>query len=352
MAVVKFIHIGDFKTGTTWLQRNVFLNDPRIRLLGEGASDVAVQEWAALEALSYEAEPDLQEWAARFSVFTDKASEGGDKLVGVSRESLIDPDYLYFSGYRTMAHRLQETFGDTKIICVFRNQTELLPSLYSTYIKNGGINSYQDIFGSEQRLENLRKRLCYDRVVDVYCQLFGRENCLFMLFDELAADPESFLSRLYGFIGLEHPPKAIRPGQPNRRLSRAGLALNRVLNKFIRSSYNDQPFFPGLDLLAGALYSTLFPRKATVLCNRMAFLQENDRNSTRFRHVGSKIVVAAIRAFCEKLAWGPPARSPALPDILLETIATSNQVLADKYDLPTNRYGWPMAERIKSGNTR
>ena len=37
---VQFLHIGDYKTGTTWLQRHVLGADDRIYLAGEGHDDL------------------------------------------------------------------------------------------------------------------------------------------------------------------------------------------------------------------------------------------------------------------------------------------------------------------------
>ena len=62
--VLQFLRIGDYKTGTTWLQRHVLRSNDRIYLVGEGHDDLEPELWAALETLTYAGGRDSKVYSA------------------------------------------------------------------------------------------------------------------------------------------------------------------------------------------------------------------------------------------------------------------------------------------------
>lgn len=304
--MARFLHIGDYKTGTTWLQRHVLGVDNRVYLAGEGSDDLEARLWAALETLTYSPEFDAAQWAEQFAKLMRQRSIQRGVIAGISRESLICGDPVHFHNWREMAWRMRQVFGPIKIIITFRDPKALLPSLYSTYIKMGGTRSMKDLFLDSSRLQHFHARLDYGQIKTYYAELFGAENCLFLNYDELHRNPEQFVARLYGFIGLQ-PPSIERTVQerPNPSLTVVGAAFQRWMNKAVRSIFNRKCASPVLESMI-------------VKCVRFLKRTDTDLQKKRLSHLDAKTLdemagnfpvenlyyLAGIRAIAEWFPWG------------------------------------------------
>ncbi len=305
---VQFLHIGDYKTGTTWLQRHVLGADDRIYLVGEGGDELEAELWAALETLTYATEFDAEQWAARFSGLMRERSIQRSVIAGISRESLICGDPFHFHNWRQMAQRLRQVFGPVKIIITFRNIKALLPSLYSTYIKIGGTRSMKDLFLDPARLQYFHERLNYGEIKTYYINLFGEENCLFLNYEELRQSPKKFVGGFYEFIGLQPPSiESTVQERPNPSLTVAGATFQRFMNHGVRSMFNRRSVSPILESLISKGIRLVRKTDPALQKRRLSHL-----DAQTLSEMGGELPIenmhylAGIRAISERISWGRP----------------------------------------------
>jgi len=101
---------------------------------------------------------------------------------------------------------------EAKIIVVLRNQLSIVNSAYRTYIKAGGVWSFpryaQEIIKC--------KKYNYAELLSKYFRLFGKENCLVLLYENLLTNPVEYINTILSFIGVsspkQHDLKQFRPG--------------------------------------------------------------------------------------------------------------------------------------------
>ena len=199
------IHVGLHKTGTTFLQYEIFskLKNTNCTFL-----------------LKYETK-----------IYDDKINIISDEELSVNpftptyhREHL-DCDYRF-----VIADRLHSIFPDAKIILGIRDKESWVRSIYSQYVKSGGIYSF-DIF---------RKDIFDESFLDFDAYI----KCLKGLFDEvfvyhledLKKDNDSFVKNICDFIGAEVPDYESTIYE--NKLSKRQIKMALFLNRFFASDFN------------------------------------------------------------------------------------------------------------------
>ena len=216
------IHIGYHKTGTTWLQRQVF-NDATLGFSEVWPPDVVEHAFITVNPFSFDA------GAAR-AVMTPFAAEG-TRLV-VSHERMSGQPLQGGMDSRAIADRLHESFGDASVLIVIRDQREMLISVYKQ-ITTKGLN--RDSFERflEHRVEIGRSSpviefLEYHYLIAYYQSLFGADRVLVLPYEGLK-DPIDFVARITKFVGLPQPSDVTRTRE-NVGLPTASIAVLRYLN--------------------------------------------------------------------------------------------------------------------------
>jgi len=120
-----------------------------------------------------------------------------------------------------------------KIIMFIRNQNTWLLSLYSQYLKGGGLLSLHDFIECQLNNMNLDAHYIdwYPLIKYLY-GVFGQDNVLVCLYEDLKESPQKNADEIFSFLNI--PSCVINPEKVNPSLSRYGLALRRFLNHFIR----------------------------------------------------------------------------------------------------------------------
>jgi hypothetical protein len=145
--------------------------------------------------------------------YLDQFREAGEKTV------LGEASVWYLSS-STAAQRIKEFEPRAKILIHVRNPADLIVSYHSELLFHG----YEDIEDLEQALDAEKQRLegrnipvqCvvprvlyYSEVVrfteqiERFFTLFGRENVLVNIFDDLVADPAALYRRTLAFLGVD-----------------------------------------------------------------------------------------------------------------------------------------------------
>ncbi len=224
------IHIGYPKTGTKWLQKNLFpnlegcffLNRPQV-------FDLLIK-------------PDTFEFSAtECKQQIDKLAQG--RRVAISEELLLgglDIGFGVGEFIVTMANRLKSVYSDALIIITLRNQVEAISSVYGHYIKSGGTYSPSSFLGIEGRHKSFYKNhhlfslkfFEYDRIVNHYMELFGKEKVIILYYEDFLSDQVQFIQEFSRLVGIPTTNAMPVLRFENKRLSSASVKIMRLLNRF------------------------------------------------------------------------------------------------------------------------
>lgn len=213
------VHIGYHKTGTTFLQNNVF---PRL----EGLEYVSYAECRQLFAavysdttLEFDPEVHTQFTGAGHTLYSLERLVG-DMGIG---------DYNY-----EIAGRLR-ALGFRKVIVTIRRQDKMTESIYRQYVQQGGVQKAGAYFADRDYFR--WSYLEYDKLLARYVDLFGRENMLVLPQEFLRKDAPGAIKLLADFCGATGYQSPNRYKRPNSSLSYRSIQLLRVINHFTYNHY-------------------------------------------------------------------------------------------------------------------
>jgi hypothetical protein len=195
-----FFHVGMCKTGTTFVQQEVF---PR---------------WPGLRYLS----------SRNLEYFVNLAS---DQRYLISCEGFTGRMFGDIEEKKSSLARLSEMFPGARCILSVRRPGDYLSSLYSQYLRYGGSGRFHEFIALDGNDKNSfvhRDDFCFEPVIRQAERCFGAPPFVFDN-NELRGNLEGLLADLATFLGTEKP--TIRPGgaQPNPSLKkRQGELLRRI----------------------------------------------------------------------------------------------------------------------------
>ena len=236
------IHIGYHKTGSTWLQRVLFVDaDNNFRLLGSEAYEARKKiVWPS--SLEYEAksvhgyyEPLISDAVGhgQVPVFSDERLSGNPFSGGFDSKELAD--------------RLARTFPNARILVVVREQADMIQSTYDEYVREGGACSLTDFLQPKTRYCTPMFRLGhfnYDRLVHYYMTTFGTDSVLVLPFELLRDDASRFVRSIVDFAGGRATAVPDARTKVNRSHPAALLSVQRRLNPFlVRDDLNANSIF-------------------------------------------------------------------------------------------------------------
>lgn len=339
--IIDFIHVGDYKTGTTWLQESVFPFHPEIQFLGDHFEDNELKQ--VLTELTDVRDLEFNDKKLRNKFIQNMRLEN-NKISGISREALSQSNYITGEHAKRNTQRLKEVFGEAKIIYVIREQISMLGSIYSQYIKMGGTRNFNDWFLDPIECRGIIERLKYDKNIAMYEEVFGKQNVLVLLFEELRSDKKSFLKKLYSFIGCKNidfepieSKKVI-----NTSLTTHGALVSRSLQKLFRNSYNYRSTFLNIDkfiyfLLPKKLINKIDISNRVFLFPQYEFLDKKQR----VLYSINTWIMAKITKFCERIKTGKKIKVPKnITKDILPLFKDSNNTLKDRHGLDLVKNGW------------
>lgn len=230
----RVVHVGYIKTGTTFLQANVWTIPKNGMALAGGLDSRAILTDALIVCDDYVFEPG--ETRSRLSQFEDPLRLE-DQIPVWSEETLLGNPPTRDYEATAKAARLHRVFPDAKILITIRRQQDMILSMYGEYLLGGGTLAFDSFIGDGNEPLSytpiLRPEfLLYDRAISYYQGLFGAENVLVLPMEMLTADKEAYFDRLAQFCGLteplEHRSERAHVGQ-----RKGTLGLRRRLNRFL-----------------------------------------------------------------------------------------------------------------------
>ena len=227
------IHVGFHKTGTSWLQKELFN-------LGCGFEPVLTH----YEVMQLIDKKRLYNFDAEGTAKYVK-----DKISDITNYPVISSEILsgspLNSGLTSLenVYKLKKSFPNSKVLIFIRNQPDFLGSIYNQYVKTGGIlnenlfltlheTSPSHYFWSDEHIK-------YTGIIKEYIAEFGIENVMVYQYENFD-DKKKFYKELETFLGFDFS-KPIANETVNRSLNSLTLPILRWVNHFYRTPNNPSP---------------------------------------------------------------------------------------------------------------
>lgn len=222
------LHVGMHKTGTTFLQWNVF---PYID---------AKFHWHLFyknhmkNVLDLSKKPDYDKIKDQLGqVLSD------EKINIISEENIYTYQFTKTDDRYARLERINKIFSKAKIIIGTRKKEENLASWYVEYVSVGGTQDYQGFLDNFLNIDKLDYKAYIDKLVELY----GKENVFVYSIDELRSDQSAFVEKLCRFMDVEAP-KEYRKTPARVGYSLEVLKLSLFLNRFFKTPVNPKGFIP------------------------------------------------------------------------------------------------------------
>lgn len=307
------VHVGLHKTGTTWVQQNVFQ-------AGAGQQFRYTEDRTLLRGTW--AQPGYGEFdPAQAGPHILQALKGSDDLpVVLSDEILGGLPFHHRFGQGVILERIEQTFPTAKILITVREQASLIYSAYGHYLR-GGHTSNLDRFLAEPPAEKAqvwrsvldRAYYDYEHLHGLYARRFGAENVKIVPMEWMINNAEDFIAGMEGFTGHAWPrPK---PTAKDRRVNPAWTDLSRAYVRFA-NRFEDQ--------------DTRFAvRKGRFSKNAIA----------------ERISRATPKALDRRMKQNAMAK---IRNAIGDTYAVSNRALAQRIGIDLGQFGYVMAPPMES----
>lgn len=229
------IHIGYHKTGSTWLQENVFRN------FGSNFQEIllrpeVIRNIVTPRQLHYDSRELLLDVQHRSEEIC------AEKLVPlISHERLSGNPYSGGFDSVIIANRIFELFPSARVLIVVREQQAHLASIYAEYVRQGGVCTLDQFVNPPTSpkipLFSL-KYLEFHHLIKYYIDHYGRENVLTLPYEMLAQDHLMFVAEILRFSGAKSIDN-IDNERIRERRTEIPLMIERCLNSwFYRDSCN------------------------------------------------------------------------------------------------------------------
>ena len=223
---------------------------------------------------------------------------------------------------RQRAENLRAVFGSCKIIVTIRHPITLIESLYLQLLKRDNVGG-QSGFGKRLVYQPIdrwlddnwdaigappKAHLEYASAIDIYADVFGRENVGVFLFEQLAADPRTYYENICGFMGI-NPEEAMSHIDGERKNERwTDTQLERLGS-----------------IHGSLLKSVLFRFSTRAVRRQMLGLPRNTRGVPPPGSKGAKLSI-----------------SPRLKQRIYDKTREGNRWLKEGWDLPMDDYQYPV----------
>jgi len=239
------IHVGYQKTGTTWLQKQIFSQPNTGFYMPFDRQEIKkfLIEPFPLDFNKEESKPYFSE------KYTQRVKKNLFPVLSMEQLS----GSMYLGGYDSceVARRIQKVFGQAKILIVIREQASIILSTYGQYIKMGGTSSLKRYLNAQTNSRSGVRgfdlyRYQYHKLIKYYYQLFGRERVLVLPYESFTKDSRKYCSQIQQFCKIYKELPALDESKQNPSWPMAGIRFMSYSNLLIGSQnrqFTTDPFF-------------------------------------------------------------------------------------------------------------
>ncbi len=194
------IHIGKGKTGTSFLQEEIFQSDKNINYIAKTEDDYP--QWL----IQWHYSDDLV-----FNEINEEIVDKVNSLMSKDKINLISSEAFSIVGnLYQQAIRIKKIQPNTKILITLRDPLKAILSFYKYSVQ------------SDKLIHNLEKCIDYDRtpmvfykrkpiylpdyyydeIIEVYQELFGKENICILKYEDMVNCPDKYFTDLSNFLGV------------------------------------------------------------------------------------------------------------------------------------------------------
>lgn len=227
-------HIGYPKTGTTFLQKEVF---PKIENINyHDFFNTPDRDFKRLLTEISDPKDDFQ---------SDDFKKSFSKFLSENRFNFISNEILCGDAHHKdkrlplrIADRLFSIYPDARIIVGIRKPAGAIVSHYKQHIHQGGVLCFEDYvkekidvawFNYEDHLNHLKK-------------LFGENRVYVYDFQNLKKDPKAFINGITDFLGVDAP--EFNRTKRNVGYGRKQIEAARIMNRFFKTPANPKGLIP------------------------------------------------------------------------------------------------------------
>ncbi len=246
---INLIHIGFHKTASTLLQEIIFKENKNLNLLNSNIEKKDLwfyRHFINLSSHEFSKENFIKQFDKKFNLEINK-NQNTKKLNILSDENLSGDPFSGIESYQLM-NRIFDCFDNPKILIIIRNQLDMIISIYSNYINNGGTKSFEAwINGPETRWGMIFKKLNYVPLIRDYNQLFSEKNVKVVCYENLWNSEDGLVSLFKEFninLNLENSKKSLNRGRSlflNKIFAYLNFTENKFLKKFALRFLNNKP---------------------------------------------------------------------------------------------------------------
>jgi hypothetical protein len=198
------IHIGYHKSGTTWLQEEVFCKSHLGFCTPWGhQSHLAIDHFVIVNPFRFDAAESRRQFIPGLE------SAAALQLVPViTHEDLCGyPVYGRYYG-KEVAERLHATFPNARILIGIREQRSSLVSHYRQFLGQGESATIENFIGGAAQVPGFAP-ICrldhfeYDMLVNHYRRLFGPDKVLVLPLELLRENMREYVDAIRGFVGID-----------------------------------------------------------------------------------------------------------------------------------------------------
>ena len=176
--MINFLGIGAQKSGTSWTYACLY-EHPEI--------------CAPIKELHFFSRP-------RFEKGKEWYESHFKKCASKNKIGEFSTSYLYS---KEAPARIKELYPDVKLIAILRNPVDRAFSQYRNAIKAGQLEegiSFRDFYKHD---ESVIGQGLYAEQLDRYLAHFKREQMLICIYEDIARNPQTFISSVYTFLGID-----------------------------------------------------------------------------------------------------------------------------------------------------